>query len=124
MRVLLAEDDPQLAEVVVEALTDCGHTVTHVRDHHQAEVRAGQEGWDCFVLDSFGPAHDAPDPENKRVFESLSAHAPVVLATGRQWAVRAKPEELGVAAIVPKPFDLDVLIAAVDAVGDRARRPG
>lgn len=123
MRILLSEDDQQLAAVVVEALTESGHAVTHVRDHQQAQERAVQEGWDCFVLDSFGAAHDAPDPDNKRVFETLSEYAPVVLTTGRQWAVRAKPEDLGVAAIVPKPFDLDELIAAVDTVGARARRP-
>jgi hypothetical protein len=39
-----------------------------------------------------------------------------VLLTGRSWAVGTTPEELGLRAIVHKPFDLNDLIETVNAI--------
>jgi two-component system alkaline phosphatase synthesis response regulator PhoP len=50
----------------------------------------------------------------------VAALAPVVLVADRPWIADTRPADLGVAAIVPKPFDLDDLLSAVRAAGSRA----
>jgi len=52
---------------------------------------------------------------------ALASRVPVVLLTAHDWARRVRPEELGVAAIVSKPFDLDDLLATIGRVVDRER---
>lgn len=113
MRVLLAEDDSLLANVVVEALTDDGHAVTHVATADQVLARSEAEQWDVFLLDSFGLGHDEVDEITGQMLAKLSARAPVVLTTGRPWASHADPARLGVAGILPKPYDLDQLSATL-----------
>jgi hypothetical protein len=52
----------------------------------------------------------------------LAELAPIVLLADPPWLARTLPADLGVAAIVPKPFDLDELLDALHAVGgDRLR---
>jgi len=46
-----------------------------------------------------------------------------VVTTARAWARNADPASVGVAAILPKPYDLDALLETVRAIGD-ANRPG
>lgn len=119
VQVLLAEDDAVLAAVLVEALTDDGHSVTHVPDVADAQRLAESASWDAFVCDSFG-SFDELDTEERRALEALSARAPVILATGRSWAVNARASDIGVAAILSKPYDLDVLLATLQDI-DQAR---
>jgi DNA-binding response OmpR family regulator len=41
---------------------------------------------------------------------------PVILLTGRSWATSTTAEELGAAALIRKPFDLDHLVAAIQTI--------
>jgi DNA-binding response OmpR family regulator len=117
MRVLLAEDDPILASVVIEALGDEGHTVTHVTQAAEVQRLAAAENWDAFVVDAFGVGFDQPDPNERTHLRALAEHGPVILASGRAWVNTFQPADLGVAAIMPKPYDLDNLLAAIAAIG-------
>ena len=127
MRVLLAEDDAMLASVIVEALGDEGHTVTHVSRSADAQRLAAAERWDVLVVDAFGGGYDQPDQAEREQLRSLAAHGPVVLASGRAWVQHMAPAELGVAAIVPKPYDLGDLLdtlAALDRSAPRSQDAG
>lgn len=123
MRVLLAEDDDLLASVVAEALSDEGHAVSHVSTAEALVERSGTESWDVIVLDAFGASHDDVDEPTRATLRLLTSRAPVVLATGRAWAAYVTAEQLGIAAVLPKPYDLDRLCEAVmRAAASRAVR--
>jgi DNA-binding response OmpR family regulator len=46
----------------------------------------------------------------------LASCCPVVLLSAREWARDTRAADLGVAAVVPKPFDLDDVLGALAAV--------
>ena len=123
MRVLLAEDDAMLASVIVEALGDEGHTVTHVARSADAQRLAASERWDVLVVDAFGAGYDQPDQAEREQLRALAAHGPVILASARAWAQHVAPGELGVAAIVPKPYDLEDLLDTLAALERGALPP-
>jgi len=117
MRVLLVEDDEILTTLVAEILTGEGHRVACAATPEHALALLGSRAWDLVVTDSFGVDYDAPSDEEVAQLRSLATHAPVVMITGRTWTARVKPAELGVAAILTKPFDLDDLLRSVEAAG-------
>lgn len=122
MRVLFAEDDAALGDVVEEALTDDGHLVTRASSADQVIALSERGDWDLFLLDSLGLGTDEIDPVTRATLALLSGRAPVVLASGRPWAQDADPSEFGVAAILPKPYDLDQMSATVAEVAARLGR--
>jgi DNA-binding response OmpR family regulator len=120
VRILVAEDDPVLASVVVEALSDEGHSVAHVPDLAGMRERASAERWDAFVLDSFGRSYSRLDEEYSEALRELSRRAPVIVTTGRAWAASTDARDLGVVAILSKPYDLDALLHTVQSVERKA----
>lgn len=117
MRVLLAEDHPDLAEVIVELLTGEGHTVTQVPHLVAAQQLAATGAWDVLLVDRLYP-HSSEVPEEERaLLRTLASHAPVVVQTGRAWAKDVLPADLGVAAILHKPYDLDLLLQTLRSIG-------
>ena len=118
MRVLLVEDDAELARVVVEALNDDGHTTTHVREPEEARRLASTEAWDAFVVDAFG-AHQQPDPEYRATLKLLAAHGRVVVTSARSWVLHTAPQDIGADAVLSKPYDLGALNDALTALADR-----
>lgn len=113
-RLLLAEDDPALAALLVCALEGEGYRVAHVRTAREAQEAAGRHRWAACLVDTFEPTATAgPSRALRDLLAHLSPRAPVLVLTAHTWATRVDAAELGVAAIVPKPFDLDELFAAV-----------
>jgi DNA-binding response OmpR family regulator len=120
MRVLLTEDDPILADVLAEFLREHGHRVTHVMDMRQAGCLAHWTGWDACILDPGGDSFLELRPSEAAELRHLAAHVPVVLTTGRAWAHRTEPAQLGVRAILSKPFDLDELVQILETLARQA----
>ena len=128
--LLLVEDDPALREVVVEVLTDAGYRAHGAADGAAAlALLAGPDAppvgavlLDLRLPDMDGPAFAAAYrrlPGRPRPAARLHGRAPAEAA--------AAADRLGAAGVVPKPFDLDDLLAAVGrclpAPGPPARRP-
>jgi DNA-binding response OmpR family regulator len=125
VRVLLAEDEPDLAAMMEETLAEEGWQVDHAETLEDALARVGSERFDVIVADGFGPAYLEPDPTDRAALRALAARAPVLVASGRAWAQRVAPADLGVAAILAKPFGLEAFVRAVRraAVSARKRTP-
>ncbi len=121
MHVLLVEDDEIVAGLVEEILGGEGHRVGCVSTPEGAHALLAAEAWDLVVTDSFSAGHDVPDEEELAHLRALTSRVPVVMLTGRTWASKVSASALGVAAILPKPFDLDDLIRAVEATADAPR---
>ena len=56
MRVLLTEDEPVLADLIVEFLQDEGHEVVLVPDLERAAELVRTTSWDAWVVDPPGTA--------------------------------------------------------------------
>ena len=119
MRILVADDDAALRDLLVEILVDEGHQAVEVSTPLEALSLGCAEEWDLFLIDTLGQADHGPTEECKALVQELAARAPVILCTGRLWARRTEASELGAVAILEKPFDLDELIERVAAVGSR-----
>jgi len=113
LRVLLLEDDRALSQVVTEFLASEGITVVAVADRNVALRLAREGGWDACIADCSPFSNGELYWEDRALFAALSAVAPLILATGRAWTRDISAAELGVAAILQKPFDLQVLVEEV-----------
>jgi DNA-binding response OmpR family regulator len=110
MRVLVIESDPSLGGLLTDLLADEGHAVDGVATMAEGLARARAEPWDACVTDGLWPEVVA---ETRAYLAGLASRCPVVLLSGRDWAGRARPADLGVAAVVSKPFELDDLLGAL-----------
>jgi CheY-like chemotaxis protein len=118
-RVLVADDDPAMVEVVREALEECLRDVAPAIVAVASAEEAAAPGAGRFALvltDSFyRPGRDRPEDRWAAVDRVVAAAGatPVVLSTAHAEAAFADYAAHGVAALVPRPFDLAALCALV-----------
>jgi DNA-binding response OmpR family regulator len=117
MRVLVIESDALLGDLLTDLLADEGHTVDGVTTMDEGLARVRAEPWDACVTDGFWPEVVV---ETRAYLADLASRCPVVLLSARDWARHARPPDLGVAAVVPKPFDLDDFLGALATVTSRS----
>ena len=111
--VLLLEDDPTIRDLLDAVLTDEGHDVRPCdsRDHLLAAARDIPSS--LAVADFWGTSHQVLSDEERQEVMDLARTVPTILVSGRSWMRAACPDELGVLALVPKPFDVDALTSLV-----------
>jgi DNA-binding response OmpR family regulator len=114
-RLLLIEDDGALRQVLTEYFADEGYEVLAVASDEAIPPDLGPAGVQAIVTDAFGQTQQPAALDRGRLHR-LGALAPTVLHTARTWAAEARPTELGVAAIVLKPADLESLGDVVASV--------
>lgn len=116
--ILVAEDDPTVAEVVARYLAREGFEVETVTDGHSAVDRAKARPPDAMILDLMLPGQDGLE-----VFRQLRSFAstPVIMLTARgSEDDRVLGLELGADDYVSKPFSPRELTARVKSVLRRA----
>jgi CheY-like chemotaxis protein len=107
LRVLLAEDDASLREVLLQSLTEEGFEVTAAANGAEALQRVQRFQPDVILLDMNMPVMDGPTFAER--YRQLPVyHAPIVAVTAagaaHKWAERIKA-----AAWLNKPFDVCAL---------------
>ena len=113
--VLVVDDDKMLREVLIGALEDEGYTVRAARNGREALVLLEQWRPDVILLDLMMPEMDGWAFRSRQLQLPAWADIPViVLSAGPN--LRYGVDSLRSTAIFPKPFDLDLLLAAVDKV--------
>ncbi len=120
MRVLMTEDEPVLADLISEFLRDEGHDVALVSDLERAGELLRATRWDAWVLDPPGNSCEEPDQSCAAALRRLAPLVPIVVTTGRPWARRTPPSELGVRAILNKPYDLNDLLRTLESLSTTA----
>jgi DNA-binding response OmpR family regulator len=118
MRVLVVEDDEATVVVVTLVLEDEGYAVIAVRSVDAALAVAA--ACDVALVDGLVASLAELEAADAPPLRALAARVPVVVTSGWPWAREASPAELGVAAILPKPYELDDLLAAVRAAAGGA----
>ncbi|MGL4304890.1 MAG: response regulator transcription factor [Mycobacteriaceae bacterium] len=120
MRVLLVEDDPAIAEALIDGLPRYGFEVTHVTT--AAEARAKFSNAEVVLLDL-----GLPDGDGIIVCRDIRAvsEIPLLIITARSDEVeRVVGLELGADDYLSKPFGLRELVARIRAVLRRTTQPG
>jgi DNA-binding response OmpR family regulator len=118
-KVLLAEDDPTIADVVCRYLAHDGHDVEHVVDGPTALNRALSGNPDLVVLDIMMPGMDGLEV-CRRMRRSVTTPVILLTALGAE-SDRVAGLEIGADDYVTKPFSPRELSLRVQAVLRRAR---
>lgn len=119
MRILLAEDDPQLGDGLTVGLRQAGFAVDWVRDGHTADLAMNTETYDLVVLDLGLPRLSGM--EVLRRARARGRTVPVLILTARD-ATGDKVFGLDAGAddYLVKPVDLDELAARIRALTRRS----
>jgi DNA-binding response OmpR family regulator len=115
IRVLVIEDEANIADYLVRGLREEGFTVEHVADGVVAghALRAG--GWDLVLLDWWLPGLDGLSL--LRQFRERDRRTPVLFLTARdQVANRIQGLDTGADDYLCKPFDFEELLARMRAL--------
>ena len=110
MRILVAEDQPELRRMLVKNLTAAGYTVDGVPDGEEALAYLDAADYDVAVLDIMMPKVDGLTV--LRTLRGRDGQLPVLLLTARD-AVSDRVDGLDAGAddYLIKPFALDELLA-------------
>ena len=122
MRILVIEDEPQLARHVTSALTRHGHLAVAQHDGAEGLVAALRDPPDLVVLDLGLPGLDGLTVLAR--LRAAGSPARVIILTARgEVGDRVKGLKAGADDYLAKPFSLDELVARVDALGRRGATP-
>ena len=121
-RILIVEDEADIALGLEDDLTVEGHEVEVVRDGETACRRGRDSGWDLILLDVMLPKKDGFDV--CRELRHSGVHTPIILLTAKaQEAEKVLGLELGADDYVTKPFSPRELRARIKAVLRRFATP-
>jgi DNA-binding response OmpR family regulator len=122
MRILVIEDEAQLARQVIRALDRCGHIATMVADGEDGLAAALTDPPDLVVLDLGLPRLDGITLLG-RLRRAESMARVLILSARGEVESRVKGLKAGADDYLPKPFSLDELIARIEALGRRGALP-
>src|SRR6202163_692598 len=118
MRILVVEDDVQLARQIASALTEAGHDATIVHDGERALDTTKRKPLDLIVLDVILPGIDGFDVLRHLRSEHMASRVLMLTARG-EVKDRVTGLQLGADDYLPKPFAMPELVARVRALGRR-----
>ena len=123
MRILVVEDEKAIADDVARALNDAGYVVDVAADGETGWFRAGTEPYCCIVLDLGLPRLDGLTVLRRLRAEEVLT--PVLILTARgAWMERVEGIDAGADDYLPKPFQIEELLARVGALVRRAAGRG
>ena len=115
MRILVAEDDPNLAEGLVQSLRTAGYAVNSVRSGEEADAALESNEFDLLILDIGLPRTSGL--EVLRRLRARKSALPVLLLTAlNSVSDRVAGLDAGADDYLAKPFDLAELKARVRAL--------
>jgi DNA-binding response OmpR family regulator len=119
MKLLIVEDDHDIASGLQRSLQRSGNAVELSRDGRSALLAVGVHDYDCIVLDL-----GLPDIDGTQVLRQMrhrKVQTPVVILSARDdTGDRVLGLDLGADDYVVKPFEVDELEARIRAVTRRA----
>ncbi|RUY33406.1 response regulator transcription factor, partial [Mesorhizobium sp. M7A.F.Ca.US.001.04.1.1] len=115
MKILLAEDEPRIATDITAVLKAAGMAVDIVRDGEAAWFAGDVENYDAAILDL-----GLPKLDGLTVLKRWRANArrfPVLILTARGlWTERVEGINAGADDYLPKPFEMEELLARLRAI--------
>lgn len=119
MRVLLVEDDQQIAANVIRVLEADGYVVETVGDGEEAWFRGDTEDYGAIILDLGLPKMDGLSVLKR--WRANGRRMPVLILSARgSWAERVDGIDAGADDYLPKPFRMEELLARLRSIVRRA----
>ncbi len=115
MRLLLVEDDDRIARDIAGALTEQGFTVDHEVDGEEAWFKGDTEDYAAVILDLGLPGLDGLTVLKR--WRANERNMPVLVLTARgTWSERVDGIDAGADDYLPKPFQMEELLARLRAI--------
>lgn len=115
MRILIVEDDPDLARQLGDALKDTGYAVDVANDGEEGHFLGDTEPYDAVVLDLGLPIIDGISILQK--WRADGKTFPVLILTARdQWSEKVSGFDAGADDYLTKPFHTEELLARLRAL--------
>ena len=115
MRILLVEDDDQTAAAVLASLASAGYVVDHESEGEKAWFRGDTESYAAVILDLGLPGMDGLSILRK--WRQAGQTFPVLILTARgNWNERVEGIDAGADDYLPKPFQMQELLARLRAI--------
>ena len=108
--ILVVDDEPTLRELLVDVLWDEGYTVVTAADSQTALAAVAREAPDLVLMDVMLPGLDGREVVRAIRAEAKGAGVPMVLMSA---VLALPPLDADVDGFLPKPLDLDQLLATV-----------
>jgi Response regulators consisting of a CheY-like receiver domain and a winged-helix DNA-binding domain len=122
-KILLVEDDQDIATLLRLNLQDEGYQIVHEADGTQALIQLEKTVWDAVILDLMLPGVDGL--EICRRIRQMTRYLPVIIISARTSEThRVLGLEMGADDYLPKPFSVLELIARVKALFRRQEAMG
>jgi DNA-binding response OmpR family regulator len=120
-RILVVEDDVEIADSLVRGLGEEGFDVEHARDGELARAKLRERAWDLIILDWWLPGADGLSV--LRRYRQAGGDAPVLFLTARDAVSdRVRGLDGGADDYLCKPFEFDELLARIRALVRRQGR--
>jgi DNA-binding response OmpR family regulator len=119
-RILVLDDEPTIRELVAEAVRDAGHLAETASNGRDALRKMHEQPPDAIILDLMMPVMDASSFRRAMRAEAAFKDIPILVMTAA-YAPEAVIKSLGADAWLVKPFELDDLLDALDALLSRPR---
>ena len=119
MTAVVADDEPEIRQLIAEYLANRGYQVTEAQDGLEALFHVKNLRPALLILDLIMPRLGGIDALGhiRRTFPNVV----VIVLTGTvDDTLRGRTVSLGAAALLPKPVDLDVLGTIISAVAPPA----
>ncbi|HVJ39853.1 MAG TPA: response regulator transcription factor [Dongiaceae bacterium] len=115
MRVLIVEDHHQLSQQIAEALSAAGYVAEIAAEGEDGSFRGDSESFDVIVLDLGLPRLDGLSV--LQGWRSRGHRMPVLILTARDsWREKVQGLRAGADDYLTKPFQMEELIARVEAL--------
>ena len=115
MRILVVEDDPRIARDVIETLTGAGYVTDRESDGEEAWFKGDTEDYGAVILDLGLPGMDGLAILKK--WRAGGRTFPILVLTARgTWSERVEGIDAGADDYLPKPFEMDELLARLRAL--------
>ena len=121
-KILIVEDEPGLLLALEDRLKDEGYDVDSESNGPRAEEKARKGGFDLVLLDVMLPGRDGFQIcQNLR---DASIHTPILILTARGSSIdTVMGLRIGADDYLAKPFDMQILVARIQALLRRSQLP-
>ena len=115
MRILVVEDERRIANDIAAALKASGYATDIVGDGEEAWFRGSTESYDAAILDLGLPKLDGLTLLKR--WRAEGRPFPILVLTARSaWTERVEGINAGADDYLPKPFEMDELLARLRAI--------
>jgi len=122
-RILIVEDDPDIAQLVAHYLAKAGYTTERIASGREAIASIAGKPPDLVILDLMLPQVDGLEVCRAVRSDKHTAAVPIIMLTARgEESERIVGLELGADDYLAKPFSPNELVARVRALLRRAHR--